>query len=72
MRTLKEEEVNGTAYRDLDDARTRIGEFLEQEYNRKRLHSAVGYRKRPKFPSWAQIESVFRCPLKLSGHLFAR
>jgi hypothetical protein len=43
MRTLKEEEVNGTAYRDLDDARTRIGEFLEQEYNRKRLHSALGY-----------------------------
>ena len=28
MRTLKEEEVNGTAYRDLGDARTRIGEFL--------------------------------------------
>jgi putative transposase len=43
MRTLKEEEVNGTAYRDLDDARTRIGDFLYQEYNRKRLHSALGY-----------------------------
>jgi putative transposase len=43
MRTLKEEEVNGAAYRDLSDARTRIGEFLDQEYNRKRLHSALGY-----------------------------
>ena len=43
MRTLKEEEVNGTAYRDLGDARTRIGEFLDEEYNRKRLHSALGY-----------------------------
>jgi hypothetical protein len=30
MRTLKEEEVYGTDYRDLEDARSRIGEFLEQ------------------------------------------
>jgi putative transposase len=29
MRTLKEEEVHGTEYRDLEDARGRIGEFLE-------------------------------------------
>jgi transposase InsO family protein len=43
MRTLKEEEVHGTAYRDLEDARKRIGEFLEQVYNRQRLHSALRY-----------------------------
>jgi putative transposase len=43
MRTLKEEEVNGAEYRNLEDARTRIGEFIEQVYNRKRLHSALGY-----------------------------
>jgi putative transposase len=43
MRTLKEEEVNGTAYQDLDEARTRIGDFLEEVYNRQRLHSALGY-----------------------------
>ena len=43
MRTLKEEEVNGADYRNLEDARTRIGEFLQQVYNRKRLHSALGY-----------------------------
>jgi transposase InsO family protein len=43
MRTLKEEEVNGADYRNLQVARTRIGEFLEQVYNRKRLHSALGY-----------------------------
>jgi putative transposase len=43
MRTLKEEEVYGTDYRDLEDARSRIGEFLEQTYNRQRLHSALGY-----------------------------
>ena len=43
MRTLKEEEVYGTDYRDLEDARSRIGEFLEQTYNRQRLHSALRY-----------------------------
>ena len=43
MRTLKEEEVHGANYRDLEDARSRIGEFLDQVYNRKRLHSALRY-----------------------------
>lgn len=43
MRTLKEEEVHGNDYRDLEDARSRIGEFLEQVYNRQRLHSALRY-----------------------------
>jgi Integrase core domain len=43
MRTLKEEEVDGTDYQDLQDARSRIGEFLEQVYNRQRLHSALRY-----------------------------
>ncbi len=43
MRTLKEEEVHGTDYRNMEDARSRIGEFLEQVYNRQRLHSALRY-----------------------------
>jgi len=43
MRTLKEEEVYGTEYLNLEDARSRIGEFLEQVYNRQRLHSALRY-----------------------------
>jgi hypothetical protein len=43
MRTLKQEEVYGADYRDLEDARSRIGEFLEQVYNRRRLHSALRY-----------------------------
>jgi putative transposase len=44
MKTLKQEEVNASAYRDADDARARIGLFIEEVYNRQRLHSALDYR----------------------------
>jgi transposase InsO family protein len=43
MKTLKQEEVYRNEYRDIHDARSHIGEFLERVYNRKRLHSALGY-----------------------------
>jgi len=43
MKTLKLEEVEAGDYRDLDDANARIGTFIEQVYNRQRLHSALGY-----------------------------
>jgi putative transposase len=43
MKTLKYEEVYRNEYRDLREARTSISQFLEVVYNRKRLHSALGY-----------------------------
>jgi putative transposase len=43
MATLKREEVDGRAYRDLADARASIARFLEEVYNGKRLHSALDY-----------------------------
>ena len=43
MRTLKREEVDGRAYRDLADAEASMGTFLETTYNRQRLHSALNY-----------------------------
>lgn len=43
MKTLKWEEVNLYEYESLEEARERIGHFLEEVYNRKRLHSALGY-----------------------------
>jgi transposase InsO family protein len=43
MRTLKREEVDGRAYRDIEDARGLIANFLEEVYNRRRLHSALAY-----------------------------
>jgi putative transposase len=44
MKTLKAEEVDAAAYRDLADAKARIGAFIETVYNRQRLHSALRYR----------------------------
>ena len=43
MKTLKYEEVYRSEYRDLAEAHASIGQFLERIYNRKRLHSALGY-----------------------------
>jgi putative transposase len=43
MRTIKEEEVALTEYLDFADAYRQIGRFLEAVYNRKRIHSALGY-----------------------------
>ena len=43
MKTLKYEEVLRQDYRDLAEAKRSIARFLEQVYNEKRLHSALGY-----------------------------
>jgi putative transposase len=43
MKTLKYEQVYREDYEDLGEARASIQRFLEQVYNEKRLHSALGY-----------------------------
>ena len=43
IRTLKYEEVYLYEYESLEEARSRIGYFIDKLYNRKRLHSALGY-----------------------------
>ena len=43
IKTLKYEEVYRTEYRNLEEARASIAEFLENIYNHERLHSALGY-----------------------------
>jgi len=62
MKTLKQEEVDGRDYRNLDHVRAAMSEFLEQVYNRKRLHSALGYRPPVEFeaefadPDWGAAQ----------------
>ena len=43
IRTLKYEEVYLYEYESLEEARSRIGYFIDKLYNRKRLHSALDY-----------------------------
>ena len=55
MRTLKREEIDARPYRDLDDLRAHVQEFIEQYYNRIRLHSALGYRPPEEFEQAAAL-----------------
>lgn len=43
IRTIKEEEVKLSDYRDFHDAYHQIGHFLDGVYMHKRIHSALGY-----------------------------
>jgi transposase InsO family protein len=43
MKTLKHEQVDGSDYRDIDHVRFAIGKFIDEVYNRQRLHSALNY-----------------------------
>jgi hypothetical protein len=55
MKTLKREEIYANKYDDLEHLRANIEEFIEQYYNRLRLHSALGYRSPEEFEQ--QIEA---------------
>jgi transposase InsO family protein len=57
MRTLKYEEIYMNDYETLTEVRASIEHFIETVYNRKRLHSAIGYRPPVEFEgSLAQLK----------------
>jgi putative transposase len=49
MKTLKHEEIYLKAYRTMADAIQHLPHFLEETYNRQRLHSSLGYRSPEEF-----------------------
>jgi putative transposase len=49
IKTLKREEIYATVYRDLEHLATNIETFIDEYYNRCRLHSALGYRPPEEF-----------------------
>jgi putative transposase len=51
MRTLKEEEVDLSEYEDFRDAMRGLGRFLDDVYNRKRIHSSLEYLTPEEFES---------------------
>src|SRR4029077_13947796 len=57
MKTLKQEEINGCSYHNLNQARSAIGAFIETIYNRQRLHSALDYRSPDEYEATLAVRS---------------
>lgn len=64
IRTIKEEEVDLSDYHDYQDAYRQLGRFLDEVYERKRIHSSLGYLTPAEFESqWLARKA---CPADLT------
>jgi putative transposase len=57
IKTLKREEIYANQYDDLEHLRANIEDFIEQYYNRQRMHSALGYRSPEEFEQQAACQT---------------
>jgi putative transposase len=64
LKTLKREEIYANDYRDLEDLLANVVAFIEQYYNKRRLHSALGYRPPEDFEREIEHRTP---PLRRSG-----
>ncbi len=67
MKTLKYEEVYRQEYRNLTEARASVEQFIERVYNRRRLHSALGYVPPVEFESMLPQGAEALCVERLSA-----
>ena len=58
IKTLKWEEVYLNEYETFEDALENIWRFIENVYNRKRLHSSLGYKSPDQFEMEAALNTV--------------
>ena len=57
IKTLKREEIYAHKYENLEHLRTNIEEFIDEYYNRQRLHSALGYRSPEEFERKSECQA---------------
>jgi putative transposase len=62
IKTLKKEEIYCNDYRDEDDLRQHLAQFIDTYYNRQRLHSALGYKPPETFELSATPQSQTTVP----------
>ncbi|HEY0745848.1 MAG TPA: IS3 family transposase [Steroidobacteraceae bacterium] len=62
MKTLKEEEIRCSEYRDIDHLCANLSRFFDTYYNATRLHSALGYQSPDDFEHAATLSASFNLP----------
>jgi putative transposase len=67
MNTLKSEQINCMSYQTMEELEAQIERFIEQFYNKERLHSALKYLSPEEFE--AKSSAIDRDTFSLPGSL---
>jgi len=68
IKTLKREEIYAQKYQGMADLRAHLEEFIDQYYNRLRLHSALGYKTPEEFEAVALASRSAAVSVSFSRH----